>query len=133
MEDPLCETTLGQSANQSSAVDMTNLWHRFVERGDASRRGAIEEALAREHVRTHDLAPREPAGPGILFFDEVDQPFCDLVRETSRNGLGRVLAVAFPQSVVRGKDVWRLLRNGASDSLCLGPLDPPRARDCGAL
>ena len=94
---------------------MISLWHRFVERGDASRRCAIEDALAREHVRTHEPASGEPAGPGILFFDEVDQPFCDLVRETSRNGLGRVLAVAVPQSAVRGKDVWRLLRNGASD------------------
>ena len=111
---PLCETTLG-SQQKSLAVDMTSLWHRFVERGDASRRSAIVEALARERVRTHALASGEPAGPGILFFDEVNQPFCDLVRETSRNGLERVLAVAIPQTAVTGKGVWRLLRNGASD------------------
>ena len=32
---------------------MTSLWHRFVERGDSSRRGAIVQALLHEHVRTH--------------------------------------------------------------------------------
>ena len=111
---PLCETTLG-SQQKSLAVDMTSLWHRFVERGDASRRGAIVEALARERVRTHALASGEAAGPGILFFDEVNQPFCDLVRETSRNGQERVLTVAIPQTAVTGTGVWRLLRNGASD------------------
>ncbi|HVR21932.1 MAG TPA: sigma 54-interacting transcriptional regulator [Candidatus Polarisedimenticolia bacterium] len=94
---------------------MTSLWHRFVERGGSSRRGAIVQALLHEHVRTHAPTSEEHTGPGIVFFDAVSQPVCDLVRESSRNGLERVLAVATLQSVLTGNSVWRLLHSGASD------------------
>lgn len=94
---------------------MTSLWHRFVERGDSPRRGAIVQALLHEHVRTHAPTSEEHTGPGIVFFDAVSQPVCDLVRESSRNGLERVLAVATFQSALTGNSVWRLLHSGASD------------------
>ena len=94
---------------------MTSLWHRFVERGDSSRRGAIVQALLHEHVRTHAPTSEEHTGPGIVFFDAVSQPVCDLVRESSRNGRERVLAVATFQSALTGNSAWRLLHSGASD------------------
>jgi transcriptional regulator with GAF, ATPase, and Fis domain len=94
---------------------MTSLWHRFVERGDPLRRNAIVEALARERVRTHSLASDEPTGPGILFFEKGSQRLCDLVRQFSRNGLERVLAVGLSHSALADNSVWQLLRSGASD------------------
>lgn len=94
---------------------MTSLWHRFVERGDSSRRSVILQALVHERVRTHTLASDEPAGPGILFFERVSQQVCDLVRQFSRNGLERVLAVAISHSALTGNSVWQLLHSGASD------------------
>ena len=93
----------------------TSLWQCFVERGDSSGRIAITQALLREHVRTHDLLPGEPVGPGIVFFEKVNLAVCDLVRQCSRNGLERVLAVAVSQSALAGNSVWRLLHSGASD------------------
>jgi transcriptional regulator with GAF, ATPase, and Fis domain len=94
---------------------MTSLWHCFAERKDSSSRGAIMEALLRERVRTRELAPDELAGPGIIFFEGVDQSVCDLVRQCSHSGLERILAVAMSKSALMGNGVWRLLSMGASD------------------
>jgi transcriptional regulator with GAF, ATPase, and Fis domain len=94
---------------------MTGLWHCFVERNDSSNRSTIVQALLREHVRTRALPPDELAGPGILFFEKVDPSICDLVRQCSRKGLERILAVAISKSALAGNSVWRLLHSGASD------------------
>jgi transcriptional regulator with GAF, ATPase, and Fis domain len=94
---------------------MTGLWHCFVEHNDSSNRSTIVQALLRERVRTHALRPDELAGPGILFFEKVDPSVCDLVRQCSRKGLERILAVAISKSALAGNSVWRLLHSGASD------------------
>ncbi len=73
------------------------------------------QALLRERVRTHALPPNELAGPGVLFFEKADPSVCDLVRQCSRNGLERILAVAISKSDLAGNSVWRLLHSGASD------------------
>src|SRR5690349_7105840 len=96
-------------------VANTSLWHCFVERGDSSSRTAMVQALLRERVRTRALLPSELVGPGIVFFEKVNPAVCDLVRQCSRNGLERVLAVAVSQSALAGNSVWLLLHSGASD------------------
>jgi len=94
---------------------MTSLWHRFVERGDSSRRSAIVHALEQERVPTRALPSDDPSGPGILFFDKFGHPICDLVRRLSRNGLDRLLAIGVTHSSLTEGCVWQLLQSGASD------------------
>jgi transcriptional regulator with GAF, ATPase, and Fis domain len=50
----------------------------------------------------------------VLFFDRVDPELCDFIRQVSRNGLERVLAVVVSRAALGG-DTWRLLESGASD------------------
>ena len=90
------------------------------------------QALLHEHVRKHAPTSEEHTGPGIVFFDAVSQPVCDLVRESSRNGLERVLAVATFQTALTGNSVWRLLHSGASDVFAWDHSTQP-AREIGGL
>ncbi|HEX8903413.1 MAG TPA: sigma 54-interacting transcriptional regulator, partial [Longimicrobiaceae bacterium] len=57
----------------------------------------------------------EAPGPGVVFFDELTEPLCDFVRDASRNGVRRVLAVATSAAALPREGAWRLLRHGASD------------------
>lgn len=106
-------------------ASMPSMWHRFAERGDDSQTRAIIQALVREGVNTHMLDLDDVSEPGILFFDQVDQALCDLVRQLSRNGLERVLAVAISHTALMGESAWRLLHSGASDVFAWDHSDNP--------
>jgi transcriptional regulator with GAF, ATPase, and Fis domain len=101
------------------------MWHRFAERGDASQMNAMLQALVGVGVRTHPLDSDVVSGPGILFFCEVNQALCDLLRQLSRNGLERVLAVAISNTALAGESAWRLLHSCASDVFAWDHSDNP--------
>jgi transcriptional regulator with GAF, ATPase, and Fis domain len=63
------------------------------------------------------LTAQDPVGPGILFFDEIALPLLECLREVSRLGLERVLAIALSRGALVEGGAWRLLQHGASDVL----------------
>src|SRR5690348_8458634 len=91
----------------------TIVWNHQLD-GDAERARAILDALQRTGIGALPYDPDEARDAGIVFFDRVGDPLCDFVRESSRGGATRVLAIATgePESPAA---VWRLLRAGASD------------------
>lgn len=93
---------------------MATVWHHFVQRSDAAVRSAIVRALIDAGIKTCARASESAFGPGVLFFDRVDPELCNFIRQVSRSGLERVLAVAVSGSALGG-DTWRLLESGASD------------------
>ena len=94
---------------------MNDLWHHFSEPSDPILRTEIMAALTRAGVTTHPLKLEMPCGSGVIFFNQITVRLWDLVREVSRNGLTRVLAVALSHSALRGGSAWDLLQHGASD------------------
>jgi transcriptional regulator with GAF, ATPase, and Fis domain len=91
------------------------VWHHFLCRGDASLRSEVIASLAGAGLAACSLDADSPAGRGLLFFDEITDRACDFLREVSRNGVDRVLAVAASRSALTNGNAWRLLRAGASD------------------
>src|SRR5918992_1070962 len=95
------------------------VWYRFLTRGDGvPSTGAAVAALvgAGLSVREHDASAAGRGGPGVVFFDEADAELYDFLREFSRGGLERVLAVASTRAALAGGVAWNLLRAGASDA-----------------
>lgn len=107
---------------------MSSKWHRFVGRDRGPHRSDIIQALVRAGVSTHALASGDdPSGPGILFFEEVNQQVFELVRQLSRGGRERLLAVAISPRALSGKGAWKLLQDGASDVFEWDHSDNPAA------
>lgn len=105
---------------------MATFWHHFGQRCDATVRSAILQALANAGLNTSPRVSESGFGPGVLFFDQVDPELCDLIRQVSRNGLERVLAVVVSGATL-GRDIWRLLESGASDVLAWRHFRQPAA------
>jgi len=96
-------------------MSRTRVWHTIAGwREGASPLPAVE-SLARAGVGSVPLDLDDPRGPGIVFFDAVDEALCDFVRDASRNGLERVLGIGSGAAALAGGAGWRLLRSGASD------------------
>ncbi len=93
---------------------MRTAWHHFACRASTLPQNNVIQALLNVGLRTVPLSSRQPPGPGVLFFDQIDAELCELIRQASRNGLERVLAVAVSR-VGLGYGLWRLLESGASD------------------
>jgi hypothetical protein len=55
------------------------------------------------------------SGPGILFFDRPNHDILSVVRDLSRGGIERVLAIAAAGSALIDGFAWSLLEAGASD------------------
>ena len=95
-----------------------NIWCRFLTRGAeapperealAALTGAGLGVCAADDVRCE--------GPGVLFFDRACKDVQDFLRESSRGGLERVLAVACGGCELSNGEAWGLLRAGAADVL----------------
>jgi len=82
--------------------------------------------LARQGVDCHPLAHPEarPAGPGLLLFAGDTPELAHWIRERSRRGEERLLAVGPREALARGAG-WRLLAAGASDVLAWTDLPDP--------
>lgn len=99
----------------ANAVNETRAWLDFFSKDGVLSKSAVIEALMNEGVNTYELDLDMPIGPGLLFFDEITQRLCDFLRDVSRNGLERVLAIAVSHSALADGGAWRLLHAGASD------------------
>jgi transcriptional regulator with GAF, ATPase, and Fis domain len=90
------------------------VWTDFQTSRESIDRIAVERVLARaglEPIGEHQ--PR--VGPGLLFFDTISPELCAFVRETSRDGLERVLAVGSSRVAFSSGSPWLLLSAGAAD------------------
>jgi transcriptional regulator with GAF, ATPase, and Fis domain len=86
-----------------------------MRQGDAMPEKSILDALSRAGAGSYAVDMSEPSGPGVLFFDQITQRLCQLLRDASRRGLERVLAIALSHSALAERGAWRLLQAGASD------------------
>jgi transcriptional regulator with GAF, ATPase, and Fis domain len=93
----------------------TRAWHCFHGRSEIIPKHVILEALERAGVSMYEVDQGAPAGPGVLFFEEITSQLCDVLRELSGNGLRRVLALGLSRSTLAESGAWRLLQAGASD------------------
>jgi hypothetical protein len=108
-------------------MSVTAVWHHFMKQGEAMPEKSILDALSRVGVRSRSTDPSEPSGQGVLFFDQITQRLCHYLREASRRGLKRVLAIALSQSALALARAWQLLQAGASDVFA-GTIQPIRRR-----
>jgi transcriptional regulator with GAF, ATPase, and Fis domain len=104
------------------------IWHRFTGQKPESR---ILDELKRENLAFDSCESLAPQGAGIVFFDEITPQLFDLLREVSRRGLERVLAVAPTRSSLKAACVWELLEAGASDGFAWDHSENP-AREVAA-
>lgn len=100
-------------------------WLHFFAENSAPVKDSIAKELLRAAVETDGPDGGSPSGPGLVFFDEATLRLCEFVREASRNGVERVLAVAFPHSAPASEWSWRLLQAGASDVFSWNHSDTP--------
>ena len=95
----------------------THAWISSVGADDGLPMLAVEEALKCAGVTTSHLDLAAPSGPGVLCFSAISQHLCERLRELSRNGIERVIAVAVSAPHLTNHDAWRLIQAGASDVL----------------
>jgi hypothetical protein len=93
----------------------TPAWYEFFGQADHS---ATNDPLAA--LRSAGIAlerrGRDGHGAGIVFFDRITSQLGEFLREVSRGGAERVLAVAMPSAIdERDGSPWTLLQLGASD------------------
>src|SRR5688572_28550559 len=75
----------------------------------------ILDALSRARL-AHSVCEASPTpGPGIVFFEGISPQLFDLLREASRHGMERVIAIAFSRADMKPPVMWNLLDAGASD------------------
>src|SRR5215469_2460845 len=77
----------------------------------------ILDSLAAAGMKLRSLDANGAAGQGILCFSNAGDQLCQFLREVSRNGDERVLAVATSDAIAEDWQAWELLRAGASDVL----------------
>jgi len=68
-------------------------------------------------MKLRSLDANGAAGQGILCFSNAGDQLCQFLREVSRNGDERVLALATSDAIAEDWQAWELLRAGASDVL----------------
>ena len=73
------------------------------------------ESLKQAGVQSHDNNSLRCRGPGIVFFKQFSNQLLDLLREKSRRGLERVLAISLSRRALEPDVIWNLLAAGAAD------------------
>ena len=91
------------------------LWCHFFLNGGPAEGRAYVEALTDGGINAEPFGGCGGRAPGVVFFEEFSDGLCEFVREVSRDGLDRVLAIALTAAAATGGAVWRLLGAGASD------------------
>lgn len=77
-------------------------------------KSTVPKSLASAMIET---APydAQSTGPGVVFFDGVSGELCSFLREVTRHGAERVLAVGASRSSFNSVNCWQLLNAGAAD------------------
>src|SRR5215212_5769094 len=97
-------------------------WQRFGSSPPAGESALVGE-LSRRGVDCHPLPDLSAvsSGPGLLVFDGcnpgLDPGLADSVRDLSRRGEERLIAVALHREALARGSGWQLLQAGASDVL----------------
>lgn len=118
---------LSNSAQTSQAPSHIRVWLHYLETGNAPPDQTIAQALVGLGIAVEALSQSTLSCPGILCFSEISPLLCQLLREVSRSGTTRVLAVAQSGTTLRNGQAWRLLEAGASDVLSWDDLIDPCA------
>jgi len=88
------------------------IWHCFL---GTEPQASMVESLNQEGVHSQGEESFRCGGPGIVFFKESSNELLDLLRETSRRGLERVLAISLSRRAIEPEVIWNLLGAGAAD------------------
>src|SRR5262245_50918359 len=102
---------------------MPSVWCRFFHGESLLNQGTVHETLRKAGFAIQDFDHKIAGGVGLLFFNEVTQSLCTLVRELSHHGRERLLAIAVSCSLLSSNSAWRLCQAGASDVLCWDRLE----------
>ena len=73
------------------------IWHCFL---GPKPQASILESLRQTGLHSYDYQSLGRRGPGIVFFDEASVQLLDLLRETSRRGVERVLAIQLSPNAI---------------------------------
>jgi transcriptional regulator with GAF, ATPase, and Fis domain len=98
-------------------MSIITVWHHFFQPDHPFSPDPVLRALAAAGVVTRELEAEEVAGPGLVFFHEVTPRLCAFIRDASRGGVERLLAIALSDRAMADEAAWRVLRAGASDVL----------------
>lgn len=97
-----------------AVLDIMTVWHCFHGRISGETKRDIVARIEATGLEVYPLNPDFPKGPGLLFFDDINQALCSFLRETTNNSLERVIAISTQSSSLHPA-VWSLLEAGASD------------------
>lgn len=89
-----------------------DIWHCSLGTEPHAR---MLESLNQAGLRSQNDEFFRCRGPGIVFFKELSNELLDLLRETSRRGLERVLAISLSPRAIAPEVSWDLLAAGAAD------------------
>jgi transcriptional regulator with GAF, ATPase, and Fis domain len=96
---------------------LTRAWVQFVTAGASPSREEVKRGLSRAGVELYAPRPGPCTGPGLIVSDGVTPDLLNLIRETSRGGIDRVLVLATSAAGLEPSGPWALLKAGAADVL----------------
>lgn len=102
------------------------LWHYFFEPVEADKKAQITGLLANAGVTAREynfeqFYDNNACLSGIVFFKNANLQVQNFLKQASRQGLRRVLAVGIDSSL-SSKEIWNLLQCGAEDVFALADL-----------
>ena len=103
----------------------TSLWYCVAGNCPAQFKTALIDALQTANVFVKLRDPGNVAGPGLVCFSVPTEAVCDRLREVSRSGVERVLAIATSRRALDTESAWRILQAGASDVFAWDAIDNP--------
>lgn len=95
------------------------VWQHFCAPGDKEARAVARAALMQAGLDANAVAEVRAQQTGVVFFTQVTRELQGFVREASRYGLNRVLAVSVARLPLAAAETWQLLKAGAGDVLSL--------------
>jgi transcriptional regulator with GAF, ATPase, and Fis domain len=105
----------------------TSLWFCVAGNCPARFKSTLIDALQTANVFAQLRDPQPATGPGVVCFATPGEAVCDLVREVSRSGAERVLAIATSRAALDYDSAWRVLQAGASDVFAWDAVANPAA------
>lgn len=104
---------------------MASVWLHFIGTDGALSKSAVTQQLNVAGITVASVDSERPEGAGVIVFDALSQTLYDRVRQLSRHGRERLVAVAARHSALDGRAVWRLLDAGATDVMAWDAVRAP--------